>query len=232
LESYDLAEIASEQAPPGGIVRHWCFWLVRLGFHLLYNQLAWTYDTVARLVSRGQWQAWGRAALPHLHGPRVLDLGHGPGHLLGSLLGAGLQAAGIDRSRAMGGLAQRRLVGLGLPAPLARGAAQRLPFPAGTFQSVVATFPSETILEIAALAEIRRVLDPQGVLVIVPMAHLSGDNLIDRGLELAYHLTGQRGDATDRIGEWLAAAGFRAAVHWVDLPDSRVMVVTARPAVR
>jgi ubiquinone/menaquinone biosynthesis C-methylase UbiE len=232
LESWDLTEVAREQAAPGGIIARWLFWLLRLGFHLLYNQLSWTYDTVAWLVSRGQWQAWGRAALPHLQGPRVLDLGHGPGHLLGSLLGAGFEAAGIDRSRTMGAMAQRRLVRAGLPAPLARGSAQRLPFPAATFQSVVATFPSETILDAAALIEVRRVLDTQGVLVIVPIAHLSGTNLIDRGLEVAYRLTGQRGDATEQVQEWLETAGFEAAIYWVDLPDSRVMVVTARPAAR
>jgi ubiquinone/menaquinone biosynthesis C-methylase UbiE len=232
LESWDLTEVTNEQTTPGGIIAHWLFWLIRLGFHLLYNQLAWTYDAVAWLVSRGQWQAWGRAALPHLQGPRVLDLGHGPGHLLGALLGAGFAAAGIDRSRPMGEIAQRRLVRYGLPTPLARGAARRLPFPAGTFQSVVATFPSETILETAALTDIRRVLDPKGVLVIVPMAHLIGNDLIDRALELAYHLTGQRGDATGRIEEWLAAAGFQAVVQWIDSSDSRVMVVTARPARR
>jgi ubiquinone/menaquinone biosynthesis C-methylase UbiE len=146
------------------------------------------------------------------------------------MLGAGFEAVGLDRSRAMGGLAGQRLARYGLPAPLARGAAQKLPFSAATFQSAVATFPSETILDTASLTEVRRVLDPRGVLVIVPMAYLSGENLIDRGLELAYCLTGQRGSATERVEEWLAAAGFRAVVHWVDLPNSRVMVVTAQPA--
>lgn len=222
--------MASEPETSEGTVARWLFWVLRFGFHLLYNQLAWTYDTVAWLVSRGQWQTWGRAALPYLQGPRVLDLGQGPGHLLGALLEAGFEVAGIDRSRAMGKMAGWRLARYGLPAPLARGAAQKLPFPAATFQSVVATFPSETILDTAALNEVRRVLDPHGVFVIVPMAHLSGNGFIDRGIELAYRLTGQRGAATARVEEWLAAAGFRAVVHWVNLPDSRVMVVTARPA--
>jgi ubiquinone/menaquinone biosynthesis C-methylase UbiE len=225
-----LTDVTSEQIAPGGMIAHWVFWSARLSFHLLYNQLAWTYDAVAWLVSRGQWQTWGRIALPYLQGPRVLDLGHGPGHLMGALLGGAFEAVGLDRSHAMGRLARRRLDRVGLPAPLVRGVAQRLPFPAGTFQSVVATFPSETILEPAALAEVGRVLTPGGVLVIVPVAHLRGNSLVDRGLELAYRITGQRGDATGRIEEWLAAIGFRAVVHWVDLPDSRVMVVTARPA--
>jgi ubiquinone/menaquinone biosynthesis C-methylase UbiE len=55
---------------------------VKLGFHLLYHQFAFTYDAVAWFVSLGQWQAWGQAALKRVRGPRVLEIGHGPGHLL------------------------------------------------------------------------------------------------------------------------------------------------------
>src|SRR5690606_30869240 len=43
--------------------------LVRFGFHLLYNQFAWTYDAVAFLVSAGEWHAWQRAAISALNLP-------------------------------------------------------------------------------------------------------------------------------------------------------------------
>jgi SAM-dependent methyltransferase len=129
----------------------------------------------------------------------------------------------------MGRMAKRRLAELGVSAPLVRGAAQELPFAAASFESVVATFPSETIMEQAALSEVRRVLDPAGVLVVVPLAYLTGNNLIDRGLEWAYHLTGQRGDGAEQVEAWLARAGFGAQVQWIDLEDSRVMVAIGRP---
>jgi len=68
--------------------------LVVSAFHLLYHEAAWAYDAVAAAVSLGQWRAWGAAALPFLPGPRVLELGHGPGHMLIALTAAGYDAAG------------------------------------------------------------------------------------------------------------------------------------------
>ena len=62
---------------------------IKFGFHLLYHELAFTYDALAWLVSLGQWQAWGRTALDRVRGPRVLEVGHGPGHLLIALARAG-----------------------------------------------------------------------------------------------------------------------------------------------
>ena len=56
--------------------------LVRFGFRLLYNELAFTYDTVSWVVSLGAWRCWVDAALAHLDGQSpVLELAHGPGNL-------------------------------------------------------------------------------------------------------------------------------------------------------
>ena len=67
-------------------------------FRQLYNELACTYDLVAWVVSLGQWKAWGRTAIPHLPGKRVLELGHGPGHLLVAMAERGLTPVGLDLS--------------------------------------------------------------------------------------------------------------------------------------
>jgi len=80
-----------------------------LFFRLLYHELAWTYDLVAWVVSFGQWKAWGRAATLHLRGPRVLEIAHGPGHLLVAMTRAGFASVGLDLSPQMGTLAQARL---------------------------------------------------------------------------------------------------------------------------
>ena len=108
---------------------------------------AWTYDGVAWIASLGQWTNWALVALRFLEGPMVLELAHGPGHLQVALAQAGVQVTGLDLSPQMGRLTRRRLRRADLPVPLVRGRAQTLPLPDGAFNSVVATFPTEFIID-------------------------------------------------------------------------------------
>ena len=82
--------------------------LVRYGFRLLYNELAWSYDVVSWTVSFGRWRDWQKTTLPFLIGHRVLEIAHGPGHLLIAIGESGYQVFGIDLSRHMIKQAQRR----------------------------------------------------------------------------------------------------------------------------
>jgi ubiquinone/menaquinone biosynthesis C-methylase UbiE len=71
----------------------------------------------------------------------------------------------------MGYLAFRHLRAAGIMAPgLVRGASQALPFAESSFDTLVSTFPSEYIFDARTLSEVRRVLDPQGRLVVLPAA--------------------------------------------------------------
>src|SRR5512136_136463 len=128
----------------------------RLGFHLLYHELAFTYDAVAWLVSLGQWQAWGRSALDRVRGPRVLEIGHGPGHLLIALARSGrLRPIGIDLSPQMMRLAQQNIRRAGVSVSQVQCRVQALPFRSGEFDSVVSTFPSDYIADLATLREVQ-----------------------------------------------------------------------------
>ena len=93
--------------------------LVRFGFRLLYQEMAWTYDLVSWAVSLGEWRAWQRAALPFVSGRHVLEIAHGPGHLLLALSTAGFTVSGLDLSPQMGRQARRRLRTAGHPSRLA-----------------------------------------------------------------------------------------------------------------
>jgi ubiquinone/menaquinone biosynthesis C-methylase UbiE len=205
--------------------------LVRFFFRLLYNEFAWTYDAVAWAVSLGQWRAWGRKAIPHLRGERVLELAHGPGHLLAAMAERGLAPVGLDLSRAMGRLARRRLSQDGeLTVPLVRGRAQALPFRDGCFESAVATFPAEFIVAPETLREVARVLAPGGRWVIVVGAILSGRDLLSRLIWWLYRITGQGEPTIGRGKRVLERAGFRVDVQWEAARRSRVLVVTAEKA--
>ena len=83
--------------------------LLRFFFRLLYHQFAFTYDLVAATVSLGRWKDWVLSVLPFIEGNRILEIGHGPGHLQRALLDRNLLAVGIDESPQMGHLAKRNL---------------------------------------------------------------------------------------------------------------------------
>jgi ubiquinone/menaquinone biosynthesis C-methylase UbiE len=211
---------------------HRLWWdFVGLFFRLLYNEFAWTYDLVAWAVSLGQWQAWGRTAIPHLRGKRVLELAHGPGHLLVAMAGRGLAPVGLDLSSHMGHLARRRLTKDGtLTVPVVRARTQALPFRDGCFDSTVATFPAEFIMALDTLREAARVLAPGGRWVIVPGAVLSGRDPLSRFIWWLYRITGQGDVLLGRGKALLEQAGFSVDATWEEAKHSQVLVVTADKA--
>ena len=119
--------------------------------------------------------------LPFIEGNRILEIGHGPGHLQRILLSRNLFTVGIDESAEMGRLARRNLrrsvSSARLPHRLAytqtnltRGVAQQLPFSDEAFDTVVATFPTEYITDPNTLTEVKRCLSDRGRLITLPAA--------------------------------------------------------------
>lgn len=203
--------------------------LIKFGFHLLYNQLAFTYDTVAWLVSFGQWQAWTATSLPWIRGPRVLELGHGPGHLLVRLARSGVQPIGVDLSPNMLRMAQRRLRRAGMIVPQACVKAPALPFRSNEFDSVVATFPTEYLFQAATLREVRRVLKDDGRLIIVVGATLGHGGATARLIDWLYTITGQRSIALDDETSVFEQAGLTAQVKTQTVGRSEVTLLIAGP---
>ena len=203
----------------------WAF--LRLFFRLLYNEFAWTYDWVSRMVSLGQWRAWVCTSIPHLAGERVLELAHGPGHLLMAMAKHGLEPVGLDQSPHMGRLARRRLRKARIAVPLVRARAQVIPFPNAHFDSVVSTFPTEFIAYPPTLREVARVLRPGGRLVVVVWARLCERDLFSRFLGWLYRITGQ-GEPAPGTEEALATTGhFKTYVVWEEVGRTEVMLFIA-----
>jgi len=153
------------------------YWrLVKFGFRLLYNEMAFSYDLISWGVSLGEWRSWQRAALKHLNvapGASVLELAHGTANLQIDLRTVGLNSIGCDLSPSMGRIARAKLVRQRIAPRLVRARAQALPFAAGSFPAIVSTFPTEFIVDPATVAEVYRVLRPGGRLVFVPAGRLT-----------------------------------------------------------
>lgn len=201
---------------------------IRFAFHLLYNQLAFTYDLVAWLVSFGQWRAWGRTALDRVRGPRVLELGHGPGHLLIELGRSGRhQPIGVDLSPHMIAQAQHRIKRAGLSVPQVRCSVDALPFRSGAFDSAVATFPTEYIANPRTLAEVARVTNDQGRLIVVLGAHFGRQTASTRLVDWLYRITGHHDTGEEAGPDVFEQAGLAAHVETEDVQGSTVTLVVA-----
>ena len=189
--------------------------------------MAWTYDGVAAIVSLGMWKDWVRTVIPYLKEGKILELGHGPGHLQAELLQKGYPVSGIDLSPQMSRQAARRLRKLGYQPGLLRGRAQALPFLEGSFQRVVATFPSEYIIDPQTLTEIGRVLAPGGQAIILAFAWITGDKWMERAAAWLFRITGEAPAWEDRFLDPVRKAGFQAHVDWVELKSSRLVIILA-----
>jgi len=224
---------------PARLREYWAN-LLRFGFHLLYNQLAWSYDAVSWLVSFGAWRDWQRAALPYILGPDVLEIAHGPGHMLLALQDAGYRVRGIDLSPQMLALSRRRLQKVGANVSLLRAAAQNLPLRSQLFDSVLVTFPSEFLLVPESLGAVHRVLKDDGRFIIVPAAQFTGHSLPERFVEWLYQVTGQRrlaqevpaqeqtGSRRHSLRQLFHSAGFCLEIHSITLKQSQVTLLLAQ----
>lgn len=197
-------------------------------FDLLYHQFAWAYDFVAAIVSLGMWKDWVISVTSDLDGPRVLEIGHGPGHLQFELTNNGVIILGVDQSAAMSRLAYRRLRKYGYVPLLARCQAQFLPYKSHTFNQLVSTFPSEYIVDPLTLSEAFRVLVPGGKFVILPIAWIKGRSLIDRFSAWLFRFTGQSPDWDDRFLLPLLRVGFNVEVEKRTLGSTELLVIHAQ----
>jgi ubiquinone/menaquinone biosynthesis C-methylase UbiE len=201
---------------------------MRAFFYLLYQPMAWSYDLVAAVVSWGRWKQWVFSVLPYLEGPRVLEIGHGPGHLQIALQSKGVTTLGLDASHQMGQQARKRLTKRRSTPYLIRGYAQNLPLSDDIFDQVVATFPTEYIYAAESLAEIFRTLKPGGTLVVLPAAWITGKRPWDRGTAALFRITGQAPEWDEKWLEPFLKAGFDSRAEMIRHNTWSLVIILAR----
>lgn len=218
--------------------------LVRFGFRLLYNEFAWSYDIVSWAVSLGSWRRWQLGSLNFVQGKDILEIAHGPGHMLSELAARGFQVTGCDLSPAMGRQAKRHLqrAGLNNRIGLVRCYIPDFPFQSSRFDTVLSQFPTNFIFETETLAEIYRMLRPAGRLVILPEGHLTTRGPLSRFIHQLFVITGQAAPAgktelteeTERLEhlwhpfvERMEMVGFHVKIEEIKLANSAATVLIA-----
>ncbi len=145
----------------------------KLLFETLYKN-RYLYRFASTVPFAGQWRGWQRQVLPRIHGKEVLELGCGLGDLLADMLEVGYTCRAVEHSPEMVAAASATLKRrhVGQDTHIMQGSAQRLPFSAASFDTVVSTFPSEYIYDPDTIAEVERVLRPGGHLIVIEGANL------------------------------------------------------------
>ncbi len=218
--------------------------LLRLLFKLLYHQFSFAYDLVAATASFGRWNDWVMSVLPFIEGRRILEIGHGPGHLQRVLLSRGMVAVGLDESAQMARLAKRNLEKAMYSIQsadedtvqqygcthinLTRGLAQRLPFRDAAFETILATFPSEYITDPRTLTEVRRCLLNGGRFVVLPIAMPR-----NRFLSWLFRVTGEAPSdvlkfVQEKLEEPFVKFGFDTETHILEIPSGMLIVIVAK----
>lgn len=205
---------------PGSVAARLYQWACRR----LYHEFAWSYDAVSAVVSAGRWDAWRRAVAPYVDGDVVLELGCGTGALLPHLAAPGRVVLGLDLSSAMLRQASTRN---SEPADafLVCAPAQQLPLPASSVDCVVATFPAPYIVDVATLAEVRRVLRLAGRLLITGLWVEPRDGL--RHVPLVYGRPSP--ELLDLLAARFRVAGLSLGWRELDVANARLGLAEAMP---
>ncbi|MED5813853.1 class I SAM-dependent methyltransferase [Mycolicibacterium sp. 050232] len=155
------------------------------------------------------YRRYRRAAMSHATG-RLLLVGPGPGTDLLFLPAAVTSVAAVEPDPVMRRMARALARRHGIDVDVVEGAGESIPFPNSSFDSVHVGLVLCSVDDVAAtLAEIRRVLTPDGRLVV--LEHVRGEGLMGRFQDLiakpwAWFSSGC--EPNRRTVDAIAAAGF------------------------
>jgi ubiquinone/menaquinone biosynthesis C-methylase UbiE len=153
-----------------------------------YTRFAGIYDLAVKRLP--VWRTWLRRALPHLVGPRVLEVSFGTGYLL-THYARDYQAFGIDYNWTMVNTARDNLRSAGTRAHLQQASVEALPYRDAVFDTVVNTMAFSGYPDAArALGEMGRVLSPEGRLVLIDIGYPQNGNWIGTLLADSWKLSG------------------------------------------
>ncbi len=143
----------------------------------MFDRISPRYDFFNRILSFGTDVGWRRRALALLGarpGERILDLGSGTGDLAFAVAAAGATVVAADLSHGMLTVLRRRARGESPGARVGPVVANvhALPLPDASVDRIVSGFTVRNVGDLAsAFRELRRVLKPEGRLVVLELSH-------------------------------------------------------------
>ena len=183
--------------------------------HGNFDRVAAEYDATRGGVERARTAA--RDVAGHLPGGDALEIGVGTGIVAEALLQEAPQLgrlAGIDVSAQMLIRARPRLLGR-----LVRGSAERLPFPDGRFDAVVAVHVLHLVPDLAVtLIETARVLRPGGLVVAIHGEPQHQDDDLTRATRSLEPLISERPDAPAEVRATAERAGLSTVAQHPSSP--------------
>ena len=168
-----------------------------------YTRFASLYDLLVKALPF--WRRWLGEAIPHVRGPRVLEVSFGTGYLL-TRYAADFEVHGVDYNQKMVKIARKNLARAGVSARLRQGNVESLPYEDESFDSVVNTMAFSGYPDGAkAISEMRRVLKEGGRLILIDVNYPSDGNQLGTMLVNFWKLTG---DVIRDVGELFGEFGF------------------------
>lgn len=153
-----------------------------------YTALAQPYDLAVRILPI--WKTWLRHALPHIVGPRVLEVSFGTGYLISQYAGT-FETHGIDYNRKMATIARKNLLRARRNAALVQGNVEALPYPDASFNSLVNTMAFSGYPNgVRALVEMKRVLRNDGKLILIDFTFPPDQNWMGSKLAMLWERSG------------------------------------------
>ncbi len=195
------------------------------GLDKAYGLFARPYDIGVKLLP--VWKTWLKQALPHIRGPRVLEVSFGTGFLLTQYANE-YDTDGIDFNEKMVAVARKNLTRKKIAARLQQGNVEALPYPDNTFDCIVNTMAFSGYPDgHRAMSELHRVLKPGGRLVIIDIEYPADRN---RAGMVAIRFWTALGDLIRDLGALLSKFDFDYAEEEIGCFGTvHLYVATKRP---
>jgi ubiquinone/menaquinone biosynthesis C-methylase UbiE len=150
-------------------------------FDKSYTRIAGIYNLFAKYFPI--WKTWITRAIPHIRGPRVLEVSFGTGYLL-TRYADKFETHGIDYNEKMLSIAKKNLENQSIKANLVQGNVESLPYEDEFFDSIINTMAFSGYPDgEKALTEMIRTLKNGGRLIMIDVNYPSNGNWM--GMKMA-----------------------------------------------